>query len=974
MTKSGTPQSWPRKLLKGGCGCGAFVLGGLIVLVIFLPRLAGSVAARVAEEEFANQYRGRIEIRGPRLGWSSRQEVEGIRLMDPEEREVASLSLEFPSILDLWEAGDRILDDQRADLGHFLATGKGALVFDEAGASNLDAALESRHGPARPRVEGARRGPRDESQKRDDRKIEDLLRRLTFSLELRLESFDWTDPRLEVPTNKLNLRDVVALVEIGENGVIETRITGVQECVTSGDFTADATLAGVRATEEGLLPGSWVLALNADQLSGALADRLAGLGGQSGQLLGEAFAVEGAATGNLGALEQVRLDLRSEAMHLGAVGRVLDGRFELVPGGSVLEIEERVAGDLLEAIGAAYMLEGSGLRVPESGSSLELRELSFAMPIDSADPLSESALKIALGVGPLALRDPFQRGGEQELALDNLELDLEYAPGTDLVVRARTAFTAQTASAFDATLTLGQGWNEKHAAGLDDQIEAELRVVASGVPVDRFRALAEAEDQWEELWGARATFELSASLVGDELQTLDFRGESDTADLAFGADVEDGRLRLREGGLRAGLRASKLVVADMMRERLPSGYLLSSRKAILPIQLSIPTLELDLEGLEGDTPLAGALIDASLTLGALDYTETQLAAGGGQVSLSESVLAVVLSEEGELELTLDADLDAKRDGTLDFVLRLEDAARVIAAGNPESWRFALTGATVGFPTKVLDLYAKQDGLLIDVLGPAVDATFESADLGMDGGGFALDASSDGSLFRWRGRIEEGVLVSGEGGYLDAGVGLTPLMSERLIGPLVPLLVDLEKPDASPIQVEVKEFRLPLDGDLRGLDARLKLTLGQVNCTFLPALAKELPRFARKAVQSTDVEAIEMEIIKGVVRYDRLPIRIDGRRLRLSGKYDLLSEELNLRTRLRLGDLGGELGEALRSARKALGDDYALPVSIGGTLDHPKLSFDDGVVEDALRQALEKGGRDLLERELGKGLKKLLGDG
>ena len=67
--------------------------------------------------------------------------------------------------------------------------------------------------------------------------------------------------------------------------------------------------------------------------------------------------------------------------------------------------------------------------------------------------------------------------------------------------------------------------------------------------------------------------------------------------------------------------------------------------------------------------------------------------------------------------------------------------------------------------------------------------------------------------------------------------LTPLYTKRIVGALLPMAVGLAKPEgAPPAGLRVSNFDLPLDGDLRRLNADVHLDLNQVSYRVLPGFA------------------------------------------------------------------------------------------------------------------------------------------
>jgi hypothetical protein len=438
----------------------------------------------------------------------------------------------------------------------------------------------------------------------------------------------------------------------------------------------------------------------------------------------------------------------------------------------------------------------------------------------------------------------------------------------------------------------------------------------------------------------------------------------------------EGQLLLDSAYLRPELEVSLVLtregLAELEQGLLPDGTTLVSAEPQLDLGLRLSGAELPRRGPQPGEELSSVRLTAELTAGGLDYSDAILASAGRSLELGTSTTRLQL-DRGSLQLALSAPLRGADAGRGEIELSTPSLKAWSVDGRPAA-SAELRATLRGFSTELLDLYTEQRGLLVDVLGPSVDVDLVSSELSARGGPLQLDASSRLGTFSWDGRLdldEAGALTvsSGEGGKLSAAVGLSPLMGARVVGPLVPLLVDLRKPDASPVRLEVDHLQFPVASGLRGLNAEVRLDLGQVTCSFLPSVLAQLPGLGERSVQRTNILPLTLRIVDGAVHYERLPLKVDGRPLELTGSYDLVTSALDLSTDVKLGDLGGEVGKLLRDVRKVLGDSYAVPLHIGGTPKSPKVELQSGFLERALQDA----GQKKIEDELSRGLKKLFGD-
>src|SRR4030095_6041385 len=110
----------------------------------------------------------------------------------------------------------------------------------------------------------------------------------------------------------------------------------------------------------------------------------------------------------------------------------------------------------------------------------------------------------------------------------------------------------------------------------------------------------------------------------------------------------------------------------------------------------------------------------------------------------------------------------------------------------------------------------------------------------------------------------------------------------------------------------------------------------------------------------------IKIEKGVARYDRLPIKVQGQELVFKGSYDLAKSQFALSTGVPLKLLGKGVERELDKLREYLDPDLVVSIENRGTWTKPSIrpgkDFLDKVVKDAAKGALRKGLGDLLDRK------------
>ncbi len=132
-------------LVKGPLGCLAFVVGMLVVFVIFSPRVLGNLFATSFVKHVNTTYEGTLEIGSAWMGsLYGPQDVSGIVLFDPDGGEILRGRVDAPSLTSFVD------DDVSTEWGpvrvHFDAI---SLVEDENGETNLERALTRRESPER---------------------------------------------------------------------------------------------------------------------------------------------------------------------------------------------------------------------------------------------------------------------------------------------------------------------------------------------------------------------------------------------------------------------------------------------------------------------------------------------------------------------------------------------------------------------------------------------------------------------------------------------------------------------------------------------------------------------------------------------------------------------------------------------------------------------------------------------------------
>lgn len=489
---------------------------------------------------------------------------------------------------------------------------------------------------------------------------------------------------------------------------------------------------------------------------------------------------------------------------------------------------------------------------------------------------------------------------------------------------------------------------------------------------------------------AATVLELSGDTLRGELvnapaagsQGLDdtkLRATLDAARCAFSmaAAVRGGVLTLADAPLELRVDPSSAMVARYAGSSLPQGAKLEFQDAAPRFSVRATRLELPLDAWlvqEGAQPATLASVvrraaaEVRVELPKLSYTQPALDGKSPAipVALEGLALDVRLTPQAAARLRLGGKISGAKVSELDFSADIADpGAFVERAADAPLPALEVAGKVQGLPTALVDALAAQKGLLVDVLGPemalSVDGTYPSTTDPL-----RAEMTSPTTSVMLVAHLETQTLEARGTEGLDARLPLTPLFSERIVGKLVPLLVNATKPEgAPPVTMKVSAFSLPLDGDLRKLNATVALDLGEIGYELLPGLGQQLSGVGLGALgrQSTKLPPLSIPIVKGVAGYDALPLSIRGKTYTFKGKYDLVTSEMTLASSVPLSLLGKSVAKELDKVRDYVDPNLLVPIEISGTWKSPKLGvgkkFLEDLLENAAGKALEGGLRDLL---------------
>lgn len=282
MNQPENPVAAPSKRRRWPLVVGALLLL-LAVFVALAPSMLGGFAARTVSSGFHEDFEGRLEIEALELSWTGRQSVRAARLLDPEGREVARVSVDLPSLMNLATSGG-------AKLGKISVRANAELVADDAGVTNLDRALAARPG----REE---RDPQDSEPSSTD--LGELLRALELELDVVVERLSWSDATTRAAGSPFAIENLTLLVKAEPGQPLRADVNGALAGLSTGAVSAKVALHELFKGAEVNPAARFEVQAALDSLPSALVDTLARQDGLVALALGPEFRVTANGAGTL---------------------------------------------------------------------------------------------------------------------------------------------------------------------------------------------------------------------------------------------------------------------------------------------------------------------------------------------------------------------------------------------------------------------------------------------------------------------------------------------------------------------------------------------------------------------------------------------------------------------------------------------------------------------------------------------------
>ncbi len=718
--------------------------------------------------------------------------------------------------------------------------------------------------------------------------------------------------------------------------------------------------------------------VSVEGVSTAGLDALAGLQGDLVGALGPRLAVSLDARGVFSnTTTALQLDISSPTTNLTFTGRI-DKSILRCAGDQGLSVKARLPGALVSRGLGPFLPQGAQITVPGGSADVELsvREIEanlFQSPWSLVSMLESLGSKVDLKLSGLGYADESTRVAKVDLSLRDVELAVEVAPKKPLAARLSavvgTGATGEEGR-LEANASLADPWFMLRGEGAKVP-PVDGTVHLKRLPTAALDALCGRPGLLSGLFGEKADLEAAAQGASRDAGSFSARLASDSAAADLDGRLEKGSIVSTDKPLLAvTAQVTQPWLDQQVGPLLPAGSSLAVPDGKGSLQLTLRDVRLPLPtGPVTADALSAASFHLDFTAPSLAYSDAKTAAAKSPAVVRDLRIRADLAPGQLPAANLSAKIEGEPAGEITAVVRALDPFKTLADEKGlDHFHIAADVNAKALPTGLLDALAAQGGLLVDVLGPRLDLTLHSDSISFADGTFTADLHSDqASVHCDRGGMKDGVLylekVQGKNEALLARTGLTPLFTERVVGSLVPTLVNVEKPKGSdPVSISVEELRLPLDADLSKLDALVRVSLGDVTYRLLPGLDGLL---GKSGATSVRLPEIRVPIKKGIASYDSLPIRIGGHDCQLKGTFSLVDKSFKMETQLPLAALGKGVSDSLDGLRGILDPSTMVPLELRGSWKSPKLRIGDDFLKKVAQDALKKQGGNLLEELLKK---------
>lgn len=302
-----------------------------------------------------------------------------------------------------------------------------------------------------------------------------------------------------------------------------------------------------------------------------------------------------------------------------------------------------------------------------------------------------------------------------------------------------------------------------------------------------------------------------------------------------------------------------------------------------------------------------------------------------------------------------------------------DKARLTARGN-----------LANIPTPLVDALAKQNGLLVDALGPTVSLELNANNFslgGAPGGTLDIQTNSERVTSKIKGVTQDGAFVSQEPINVSI-LEISKALGARIVDGM-PVVGSFEKSkDDKAGVITATNMRVPLDNDLRKLNGVVRLDLGTAKFGASDTFSKILQAVKIKDAGSIGrkLPPLDVTFTNGIATYPKYKLPLGEFTVETEGTIDMVNKHIDVVTWMPFGAVTEE-ATGLFKVKTGIGgllnkipvfnEATMLPFRTKGPLDKPTTAPDlelfaknavsnvvnpgdiGGKVEDLLKDVLKK---------------------
>ncbi len=396
-----------------------------------------------------------------------------------------------------------------------------------------------------------------------------------------------------------------------------------------------------------------------------------------------------------------------------------------------------------------------------------------------------------------------------------------------------------------------------------------------------------------------------------------------------------------------------------------------------PLQVNVSLEKAVVSKGEGVGPMRPGVFD--LVLG-ITIPSVELAAGDGTTTrLANVSVGLERADVGGGGVRFRTEIGEAATGTAPAVRGMKFQGSVSnladAKGNvtPDAAIVTASGELPALPTALIDVLAKQNGRLVEALGPIAQLKIDADRFGKSGGKLEVSAKSPRAELSVRGVVADKMFTTTREAPLRVTImEMTPELSASLVKAM-PFFGKVEKKMTDePGRVVGSEMRVPLDNDLSKLNADLSIDPGEVSFETSPEFAQFLSAVHQKTegTAGTKLKAMTVAIRSGVAQVQRWEVPLGKLRVEMEGTYNLVNKEIDFITWVPFSALSSDVSKSLEGPLGAIAGDgiksLGVPIRTRGNASGRRTSID---TEMFLKEAAKLiNPEELIKRGIGDLLK------